>query len=141
MRIGNTQSANRLRNSGNVRRASAGSGSFQAQSTAKPESAQNSAPAPTIAGIDALLALQSVGPRGGRRAKAMERGHSMLDVLEDMRLDLLAGTLSGPKLQNLLKLVKQRGDGPIGEPGLENLLEEIELRARVELAKRGLADH
>jgi len=140
MRIGNTQSANRLRNSGNVRRASAGGSSFQTQSAAKPESAQNAAPAPSIAGIDALLALQSVSPDGGRRAKAVKRGHSMLDILEDMRLDLLTGTMSGPKLQNLLKLVKQRAEGPVGELELENLLEEIELRARVELAKRGLAD-
>jgi len=88
-----------------------------------------------IGGVDALLALQAVEEPGGRGAR-LKHGHDILDVLEDIKLDLLAGKVSADKLQRLIDTVSRRPDRE-GEGRLESVLDEIELRARVELAKLG----
>ena len=63
----------------------------------------------------------------------------MLDVLEAIRLDLLSGGMSNGKLQELLRLVREQRI-ETGDAGLDGVLADIDLRARVELAKRGLDD-
>lgn len=85
--------------------------------------------------LDSLLALQAVEDPLLRRRKALRRGGALLDTLEEIRLDLLAGRVGEGRLNRLLALVTQvrerAGDG------LDALLDDIELRARVELAKHG----
>jgi len=91
--------------------------------------------------VDSLLAIQSVGDatdREGRR-RLVRRGEEMLDRLEDLRRDLLLGSVPTDKLVALAQMVRmQRGN--CADPQLGALLDEIELRAEVELAKlsRGL---
>ena len=91
--------------------------------------------------VDSLLAIQSVGDatdREGRR-RLVRRGEEMLDRLEDLRRDLLLGAVPTDKLVALAQMVRmQRGN--CADPQLGALLDEIELRAEVELAKlsRGL---
>ena len=94
--------------------------------------AATSGPAPATA-IDALLALQSVDEVTERRRKLMRRGRSLLDTLETIRADLLLGHISEARLNQLMSLITQARER--GEPGLDELLDDIELRARVELAK------
>ena len=84
--------------------------------------------------IDALLALQSVDDVLTGRRKAIKRGNDVLDTLEDLKLDLLAGTIAPNKLRRLLILVED--SSRTGNDDLDNLLDDIELRAKVELAKR-----
>ena len=102
------------------------------------------AAAPTLTGatalgdIAALLALQGVpveaDPREKRR-KAVRRGLDLLDVLEGVRLDLLGGGVPGERLERLVQILGHRA--PSGDDRLEELVADIELRARVELAKFG----
>ncbi len=88
-----------------------------------------------IAGIQALLALQEVDdPLTGRR-KAVARGHDLLDTLENVKADLLAGRISPELLARLMAMLDRRE--PSGDAKLEQVIDEIELRARVELAKLG----
>lgn len=88
-----------------------------------------------IAGIDALLALQAVDdPLVGRR-KAVRRGRGLLDALEGLQADLLAGQPSEGRINRLLALLGQAREASL--PEVDEALDEIELRARVELAKRG----
>ena len=88
--------------------------------------------------IASLLALQAMptdeDPRE-RKRKAVRRGFDLLDVLEGVKLDLLAGQLPVDRLERLVQLLGQRL--PSTEPGLDELVADIELRARVELAKFG----
>ena len=101
--------------------------------------ASQSRPAATIAattGIDALLALQAVEDPLLRRRKLVRRGTQLLDALEGMKADLLAGTMSEGRLNQLMAVMSQAREN--SDPELDSLLDEIELRARVELAKRGL---
>lgn len=89
-----------------------------------------------IQGIDALLALQGVeDPLTGRK-KAVRRGFEILDILDQLKLDLLAGRVAPDRLARLLAVVERQQDGS-GDERLDGLLAEIELRARVELAKLG----
>ena len=92
-------------------------------------------PMQAAAGIDAILALQAVeGPLTGRK-KAVRRGASLLDMLDEIKTDLLIGRISADRLDQLSVLVSQARERSL--PGLDGLLDDIELRVRVELAKFG----
>jgi hypothetical protein len=88
------------------------------------------------AGIDALLALQGVEDPTERRKRSVQRGRGALDVLDELKIGLLAGTLDGSTVMRLRDAavgLKQSS----GDPGLDAVLSEIELRVEVELAKAG----
>ena len=89
-----------------------------------------------VRAVDALLAVQEVEDATGQdtNRRARQWGEDMLDNLERVRLDLLDGSLSPEKLRNLSKLVTERKESAT-DPRLTELLADIELRARVELAK------
>ena len=85
--------------------------------------------------LDAIIALQAVeDPTYGKR-KSVRRGRALLDNLEALKADLLTGTVSEARLDRLLALVRQARVQV--DPELDALIEDIELRALVELAKLG----
>ena len=118
------------------------SGSGQGSSTFKVDNAGPSAPVAgahsvqSVAPISDLLALQEVPDHAQGRKKAIRRANDMLDLLEEIRLDLLAGLVPGDRLSSLLDLVKTQRN-QVHDPRLAHVLDEIELRAKVELAKAG----
>ena len=92
-------------------------------------------PAHAAAGIDAILALQAVdGPLTGRK-KALRRGASLLDMLDEIKTDLLIGRVSSDSLDRMTAMLSEMRERSL--PGLDSLLDDIELRVRVELAKFG----
>ncbi|MDA8230480.1 MAG: flagellar assembly protein FliX [Magnetospirillum sp.] len=97
--------------------------------------------APAIGAVDALLIIQSVGDATEResRRRLVQRGEAILDRLEEIRHGLLLGTVPKEKLVELAQMVRARRTN-CADPRLAGLLDEIELRAEVELAKlsRGL---
>ena len=86
--------------------------------------------------IDALLAIQEVedATSGEANARARRWGHEILDRLEAIRMGLLAGGIPVSQLQNIVNLVSRQREA-VSDPRLKELLDEIELRARVEVAK------
>jgi hypothetical protein len=94
--------------------------------------------APGVGSIDALLALQSVGTPLERRRRAVGRAGRILDLLDEMKVSLLAGGLSPDSLSHLVGAVREQRDRT-DDPRLEGVLDEIETRAAVELAKLGMA--
>ncbi len=94
-----------------------------------------------IGGVDALLAVQASGDatEHEQRRRMVQRGEDILDRLEELRHGLLMGTVPKEKLASLAQMVRTRREGCV-DPRLGALLDEIELRAEVELAKlsRGL---
>ena len=96
-----------------------------------------SATAPKAAGnIDALLAMQGVEDPTERRKRSVARGRGALDVLDDLKLGLLSGNLDGSTV-NRLREAAANLKSSSGDPGLDSVLSEIELRVEVELAKAG----
>jgi Class II flagellar assembly regulator len=89
---------------------------------------------PALTGIDALMALQEMPDATAQRKRAVARGEQLLDRLEDLKRGMLLGRLGADKLHDLVKLATQSAS-TIDDPNLRDLLQEIELRARVELAK------
>lgn len=106
-------------------------GEGPATATARPAAAIAS-----VASLDALLALQAVEDPLVKKRKLVRRGASLLDTLEEVRSDLLVGRFSEAKLTQLVSIISEGREQ--SEPGLDRLLDDIELRVRVELAKRGL---
>ncbi len=100
--------------------------------------ARAAAPPPSapVAGLDAILALQGVGDALEGRRRAVRRGRALLDGLDALEADLLAGRIATERLVALRDLMIR--PEPADEPGLAAALAEIELRVAVELAKRGL---
>ena len=117
------------------KRAASGTFSLEAESAAR--SATATSGTRSIGGIDALLALQGVEEPSERRRKAVKRGKSALDALDALKLGLLSGTFDTGALARLKSVTASLAE-PSGDPTLDAVLAEIELRAQVELAKIGM---
>ncbi len=101
-----------------------------------PAPVQQAEQASALAGVDALLMVQAVdGPleRDARR-RLVRRGEELLDKLEEIRRGLLLGTVPASALADLATMVRARREA-CQDPRLAALLDEIELRAEVEIAK------
>jgi len=96
------------------------------------------AAAPRAAGgIDALLAMQGVEEDPvERRKRSITRGRTALDVLDDLKIGLLAGSLDSSTVARLRTAAADLKSSS-GDAGLDQVLAEIELRVEVELAKAG----
>jgi hypothetical protein len=119
----------------------AASRSGAAGSTFQIDNQASAARTPTVANaepmtpLDALLALQSVDDPLLARRKTLRRGLALVDLLDAIRGDLLLGRIAEGRLNQLVVLIGQVRDPT--DPGLDALIDDIELRARVELAKFG----
>ncbi|HEX4179535.1 MAG TPA: flagellar assembly protein FliX [Caulobacteraceae bacterium] len=100
--------------------------------------AARAGPAAGVGSLDALIALQEVGGPLERRRKAVRRAGHILDALDDLKLGLLDGGVPAASLDRLVQAVRlERGEAD--DPRLRELLDEIETRAVVELAKLDMA--
>ncbi len=146
MKISSTSSTSQTRAAGRAGKPSPRDGSkFEVDTpeasdpTAATAPTAASAPIGPIASIDALLAIQEAdtdADAGAGRSKGLKRGNDLLDMLEGMRRAILLGVLSVADLRRLADTARDRRGGT-GDAGLDAVLEEIELRAEVELAKYG----
>jgi class II flagellar assembly regulator FliX len=87
-----------------------------------------------VGGIDALIALQGVEDPLERRKRAVKRGRVALDVLDELKIGLLGGAFSSGTLARLQSAAAHLKLGS-GNPDLDGVLGEIELRVEVEIAK------
>jgi len=127
-----TRSAGIVRGGGAAR---SGGGSLVVDDEPAAARVASAGPLAAATGIDALLALQAVEDPLLARKKAIRRGNSLLDTLESMKADLLMGQVSEGRLNHLMAVVTSARERDL--PELDALLDDIELRARVELAKFG----
>jgi hypothetical protein len=104
--------------------------------TATQETRATAAPKPA-ANIDALLALQGIEEDPAeRRKRSVQRGKGALDVLDDLKLGLLSGNFTAATVARLREAAANLKSSS-GDPGLDAVLSEIEVRVEVELAKAG----
>lgn len=114
----------------------AGAGGFVLPDMTPAAGARAAAAPRAVGNIDALMALQGVEDAAERRKRAVRRGRSALDVLDDLKIGLLSGTLDGGMVERL-RMAAADLKTASGDPGLDAVLAEIELRVEVELAKAG----
>jgi hypothetical protein len=91
-----------------------------------------------VGAMDALLSLQEVDPDESRE-NLQRHAEDLLDELDEVRHGLLVGALSRAQLTRLKALVTARR-ATVNDPHLAEILDEIELRAAVELAKYEISD-
>ena len=108
---------------------------------ALPDALSTSESRPTMApkataNIDALLAMQGIEDPTERRRRSVQRGRGALDVLDDLKLGLLSGSFNAGTVGRLRAAAADLKSSS-GDPGLDAVLSEIELRVEVELAKAG----
>lgn len=87
-----------------------------------------------LMGVEALLTLQDVGGPLERRRRAVGRAGRLLDALDQIKIALLDGQLTARELERLERAIRDQRSAT-DDPRLEALLDEIETRAAVELAK------
>ncbi|WP_281301191.1 MULTISPECIES: flagellar assembly protein FliX [unclassified Iodidimonas] len=137
MRIDGPGKSNSLKSSQKASKSSGAGGAAFSASIDGGRAASSSTPAAAsgpIASVDALLALQEMPDASAGRSKGLARAHDMLDMLEDVRKGLLMGAIPQSKLSQLSRLARDQRDGTL-DPALSAILDDIEVRAEVELAK------
>ena len=118
-----------------VRRTSSTSFALPEDAAATPETRAAVAPK-AAANIDALLAMQGIEDPTERRKRSVQRGRGALDVLDDLKIGLLSGNFDASTVGRLRDAAANLKSSS-GDPGLDAVLSEIELRVEVELAKAG----
>ncbi len=93
-------------------------------------------PPPQIMPMNAIIATQMPRDDLLQRQALVRYGNDMLDELQMLQKYLLLGAVTPQNVQKLATLVRQQKD-PSSDPKLEQILDEIELRVEVELAKLG----
>jgi hypothetical protein len=135
MRVHDQKSVSSLQSARSGRTAAAPGARFSLNAGSSTATARMEAQAPIsiLGGLEALIALQS--EEGGRekRARSARRGFRVLDLLDELKIAILGGRIP-EQLQERLRAALQE-DGATQDPRLDSLLEGIELRAEVELAK------
>ena len=127
----------------NIRRVAKGAascdGAFRiSDAPEQPRAAGISAPGPLTA-VETILTLQNIDDSTSGPAKGAAHGEKLLELLDDVRDGLLSGGIPRITLNRLASAVSRRHEN-FSDPKLQGVLDEIELRARVELAKLEQAD-
>lgn len=89
-----------------------------------------------LGGIGAILGVQEVDDATQRASKGKKRASQLLEQLDDVRMGLISGVLSKDQLLRLSSMVQSEKQA-VDDPRLAEILDDIDLRARVELAKYG----
>ncbi len=116
-----------------AKKKSGASAAFKTDVPASASASTGAAPGAPASVLSALIALQS---DGGGNAKTFAAAQRTLDLLDGLRLAVLEGEESADALEALSDAASARAHAAADE-NLKNIYDEIALRARVELAKRG----
>lgn len=88
--------------------------------------------------LSGMLALQEISDEEIRRKNLIRQGDDMLDSLEQLRRRLLTGSLPMQVLQDINRQLSAQKQ-IVNDPRLKAIIDEIELRTAVELAKLEMA--
>ena len=97
------------------------------------------APVSPVASLATLVAVQAAEERTQSRRRAVRRGALILDELDALKLAVLEGRAGQAELQQIARKVESAREAS-GDAELESLVDAIELRAQVEIAKRQRKD-
>jgi hypothetical protein len=125
-------SASPLRRTG--RAASFSGSSFSAEDAGEAKTATALTGTGPLAAVDTILALQGVEDSTSSRKRGVSHGEQLLKLLDEVKDGLLAGGIPHGVLNRLASAIAKRRESFV-DPALQGVLDEIDLRARVELAK------
>ena len=111
-------------------------GSFEDFIASAPKGTSSAAPTQHIARVDALLSIQeaeSPTEKASKRRMAA-RADDILKELDELRMGLLTNTLTLGQVIDVADVVASHRE-KISDPKLTSILDEIDLRAQIEIAK------
>lgn len=123
------RSANSVKNT----KAKTGSSSFASQ-IGGADTPQSAAGVQPMIGVESIMSLQEVPDAMARKKVVRVRATKLLDHLEEIKMGLVLGAFSKQSLIDLKTLVDTKMED-FEDPHLKSIMEEIELRVYVELAK------
>ena len=129
---------------GGVRKTSAATGSQfvdalnQAEGVSSTSGVERASAVAGVSSVGALIGIQEVSEEDVRRKRAIKRGRFTIEALEQLRDGLLTGSLPIATIRNLERLVAEER-ALTADPRLQSILDDIELRAAVEIAKLEMA--
>ncbi|MBA4750335.1 MAG: flagellar assembly protein FliX [Alphaproteobacteria bacterium] len=135
MKVGDGAPFTPLRRSQTIKKTTGG-GAFT-KSLEETSATQESSAAPACADVGSLhslMALQEATDALTSKGRAFSRAQDMLEILEKMRTSFLVGHFSKHDLEDIAKKISTRVKENV-EPDLQELLEQIEQRVHIELAK------
>lgn len=90
----------------------------------------------SVGHVDAILAVQQTADATDHKSRGlmMDYGNEMLDRLEQLRISILNGSISKDRLQEMARRLRERNSNS-DDPRLNDLINDIELRVEVEIAK------
>jgi len=117
-----------------------GTGSFSDFIASGPKESAATSATQSIASVDALLAIQGAEDPTERasRGRMRERAMSVLEELDKIRLAMLGGNLTIGHMVDIADVVASHRER-VNDPKLTAIMDEIDLRAQVELAKMQVA--
>jgi hypothetical protein len=116
------------------RTAGTGGKSFLAEDMGDAKTAAALTGSGPTAAVDTILALQGMEDSPDGRSRGVNHGEQLLTLLDELRDGLLAGGIPRATLNRLALAIAKRRESFV-EPKLQIVLDEIDLRARVEMAK------
>lgn len=134
MRVSQAQRARSGSGSRSTRGTGQGGKEFRLPSSRGPVQRAEVAAPSGVGNIDVIVALQSVPGPDDERRQAVESGVQILDLLDQLKVGLLSGGVSSGDLKTLKRVIEQQQKLE-NDPELADVLKQIDLRARVELAK------
>ena len=103
------------------------------------EVAAEAAAAVAVSSVAGVIQAQSVDDKSenlNKRKRTVKYGEELLDRLEEIRIALIKGIIPKERLYQLSQKLRQRNVEEINaDPKLRYIIEEIEVRVEVELAK------
>jgi hypothetical protein len=134
---GQSQAASKAKKSDKASRAG---NIFEGYMASEPQETAAAKTTQSIALVDSLLAVQSAEDPAARaaRKRVRQRADNVLKELDKIRLAMLGGTLTVGHMVDIADVVASHRE-KINDPALTALLDEIDLRAQVELAKMRMA--
>ncbi len=86
--------------------------------------------------VGSILAAQEVSEDDEKQARRrlQRRGEEILDHLDEIRHHILMGAVPKDRLTHLVQILRTKRTS-VEDPGLLSIIDDIELRAEVEIAK------
>ncbi len=140
MKIDKTSQTGQTSGSKKKDKTSSGDSSFRDMMSGGVQAGSSTGPSQSIGSVDALLAVQGAEDPTQKAAKRRmrERADDILEQLERIKMGLLTGQLTVGDVIDIASVVARHRER-IMDPEMTALLDEIDLRAQVEIAKMQMA--
>ena len=91
---------------------------------------------PMVLSVGSVLPAQEASSATEERARTRARryGEDILDRLDELHLAILTGAVPAERMVRLAQMLRAK-HGQVDDPRLRSIIEEIELRAEIEIAK------